>query len=441
MSNLNALTQALLKLDDHLSSCMRCGNCQAVCPVFTQTIKEADVARGKIVLLQNLAHELIRDPQAVEDRLNRCLLCGSCQTNCASGVKTLEIFIEGRNILTQYKKLSPLKKFIFRSLLPRPKLFASMLRTGSIFQGLILRKQKNIQNTATAPLLTSILGARQMPALARMQLHKKYGNLEKQNTKINVIFYPGCMTDKIYTQIGDAVLEVLRHYDVGVIMPTDFSCCGMPALASGDHTSFQKLLQNNIDVFNRIDPDNSINYIVSACPSCTETIHNWWVHYGHNLNIKDKAKLQKMSVKTMDIHKFLHDIIGIEAKQENNIEDKNVEINKQIKLTYHDSCHLKKSLNVSIEPRELLKQNLAYKLIEMPEADICCGCGGSFTITQQDLSKQIGTKKRNNIIASQAECVATGCPACMMQISDMLARNGDNIAVKHSIEIIAEGLK
>ena len=438
--SLTTLTKSLLKLDNSLSSCMRCGSCQAVCPVFAQTTREADVARGKIVLLQNLAHEIIRDPKAVEERLHRCLLCGACQSNCASGVKILEIFMEGRSILTQYQKLSTLKKFIFRTLLPRPKLFAMALRTGSVFQGLILRKQKNKQNTSTAPLLTPLLGPRQIPALAKMQLHKKYGDLQEQGShKINVIFYPGCMTDKIYPQIGDAVLKILRHHNVGVTMPSDFSCCGMPALASGDTEGFKKLLNNNLDVFNRIDPDNSIDYIISACPSCTETIHNWWLHYGQSLDEQSKQKLQNMSAKTMDIHKFLHDVLASETLKPTE-QNKQNETSKQTKLTYHDSCHLKKSLNVSKEPRELLKQNQAYNLSEMPEADNCCGCGGSFTLTQAKLSLEIGTRKRNNIIASKAECVATGCPACMMQLSDMLARNNDNVSVKHSIEIIAEGL-
>jgi len=450
MSDLATLTKSLLTLDDHLSSCMRCGLCQAICPVFLETTREADVARGKIVLLQNLAHEIIRDPKSVEDRLTRCLLCGACQTNCASGVKTLEIFIEGRNILTQYQKLSSVKKFVFRVLLPRPKLFAAFLRMGAMFQGLIIRKQKNIQNTATAPLLTPLLGARHIPPLPKVHLHKKYGDLQcnssqsKSPHKINVIFYPGCMTDKIYTNIGDAVLKVLRHHNVGVTMPTDFSCCGMPTLASGDREGFQKLLSNNIEVFNRIDPDNSIDYIISACPSCTETIHTWWPHYGKDLDEKSKEKLQNMSAKTMDIHKFLYDVLGhkkTKKQASTDKQDKTEKPIKPIKLTYHDSCHLNKSLGVNKAPRELLKQNPAYSFSEMPEADFCCGCGGSFTITHAALSKNIGSRKRDNIIASQAECVSTGCPACIMQLSDMLARNGDNVSVKHSIEIIAEGLK
>lgn len=436
MSDLHSLTTALLSLDNHLTSCMRCGSCQAVCPVFSTTTKEADVARGKIVLLQNLAHEIIRDPKAVEDRLNRCLLCGACQTGCASGVQTQEIFVEARRILTEYQKLSPMKKIIFRSLLPYPKLFAKSMQIGSFFQGLVLRKQNNAQNTATAPILNPFLGKRQIPTLPKKQLNQIHGELKcDSNGKkdINVIFFPGCMTDKIYPHIGEALIKVLRHYNVGITMPTDFSCCGMPTLCAGDVTSFKTLLAHNMKVFNRIDPTQSIDYIVTACPSCNETIHKWWMHYSQDLNEKDKAQLESISHKIIDIHKFMIDVLKVE------IEDVQSNENAQ-KVTFHDSCHLKKSLSIDKQPRNLIKQNPAYSLVEMAEADRCCGCGGSFTLMHPELSKEIGMRKRDNIIASKAECVATGCPACMMQISDMLARDGAPVAVKHSIEIIAERL-
>ena len=110
------------------------------------------------------------------------------------------------------------------------------------------------------------------------------------------------------------------------------------------------------------------------------------------------------------------------------------------KVTYHDSCHLAKSLGVRRQPRELVKANPECELIEMREPDTCCGCGGSFTLTHYDISKKIGGRKRENIVASGADTVACGCPACMMQISNMLALNGDEVKVKHVAELYADSL-
>ncbi|MBQ1538998.1 MAG: (Fe-S)-binding protein, partial [Desulfovibrio sp.] len=110
-------------------------------------------------------------------------------------------------------------------------------------------------------------------------------------------------------------------------------------------------------------------------------------------------------------------------------------------VTYHDSCHLKKGLGISKEPRALIQANPDYKLVEMKEADRCCGCGGSFTLYHYDLSRQIGQRKRNNIVASGAKVASAGCPACMMQMEDVLSHNGDSVLVKHPVEIYAESLK
>ena len=77
----------------------RCGMCQAVCPVFEQTKKEADVARGKLALLDGLMKNSFPNADGVKKRLDRCLLCGSCAANCPSGVNVLKIFIRARAIL------------------------------------------------------------------------------------------------------------------------------------------------------------------------------------------------------------------------------------------------------------------------------------------------------------------------------------------------------
>ena len=96
---------------------------------------------------------------------------------------------------------------------------------------------------------------------------------------------------------------------------------------------------------------------------------------------------------------------------------------------------------MSAQPRAVISANPAYTLKEMREADRCCGCGGSFNLFHYDYSRKIGQRKRDNVAASGAKVVATGCPACMMQLEDVLSHNHDDIVVKHPVEIYAETLK
>jgi glycolate oxidase iron-sulfur subunit len=146
-----------------------------------------------------------------------------------------------------------------------------------------------------------------------------------------------------------------------------------------------------------------------------------------------RARAEKMAAKVLDIHQLLVDEVGLPARERR-------KGGEPVAVTYHDPCHLKKSLGVAAQPRAVLAANPDYRLVEMPEADTCCGMGGSFNLQYYDLSAAIGQRKRDNVQASGAAVVATGCPACMLQLSDALSRAGDRVAVRHPLELYAESL-
>ena len=427
MKDLNSLADTLMELDDKLIACMRCGLCQAVCPVFGATMLEADVTRGKIALLENLAHKMIDDPQAVNDKLGRCLLCGSCQVNCPSGVSIMTIFMKARHIVATYLGLSPAKKLIFRSLLANPGLFNALTRLGLPLQRIVMRKQNNAQDTACAPLFAKFIGERHIPALPDKPLHASVNELDTSagTSGIKVAFFPGCMGDKLYTDMAKACLKAFAHHGVGVYMPAGLACCGLPALASGDQEGAVKQIIANVDVLKR----GKFDHIVTPCGSCTAAITEWWAELAHKMPIECRTAARTLAAKAMDINAFLIDVLKVEARPPKT---------GARKVTCHDPCHLKKSLGVSSQPRSVIKLNPAYELVEMAEADRCCGCGGSFNLFHYDLSRKIGWRKRNNVVSSGADIVAAGCPACMMQLTDMLAQNKDAVTVKHPVELYAE---
>ncbi|GFM36320.1 (Fe-S)-binding protein [Desulfovibrio psychrotolerans] len=429
MADLNKLAKMLQELDDMMVACMKCGMCQAVCPVFTETMKEADVTRGKIALLENLAHEMIRDADGVQERLNRCLLCGSCAANCPSGVKVMDIFLRGRTIVNTYMGLSPVKKAILRGMVGNPKLFNMLLDVGSKFQGIFTSQANELLGSSCSKFLSPIIGDRHFSPLAKQSLHSKYGTIDIPTGKsgIRVLFFPGCVADKMYTKAGEACLKVFRHHGVGVWMPAAQACCGIPALSAGDRVAYDKMVKFNVNIF----ADGDYDYIVAPCGSCISTIHELWPQFAGEYPEDLRNKIDRIAAKAMDINKFVVDVLGV----------KPAEAPKGgTKVTFHDSCHLKKSLGVATQPRDLIRMNPNYELVEMNEADRCCGCGGTFNLYHYDLSKKIGERKRENIVASEAKIVSTGCPACMMQMTDMLSQHNDSVAVKHSIEIYAETL-
>ncbi|CAK7057447.1 MAG: Lactate utilization protein A [Desulfovibrio sp.] len=435
MDALCRLAEEIQMLDADLSKCMRCGFCQSHCPIYTETLREFDVSRGKIALLASMGKKLLHDAPGLRERLERCLLCGSCQANCPSGTPAVNIFLRGRAAITTYTGLSPVKKVIFRFFLPRPRLFDLAMKIGSIFQGVVFRTVRgSAQGAVTAPLLSPLLGSRHMHALPKKPLHEAYpeSNIPAVPGAPTVLFYPGCMVDRMYVSVGEASLKALRHHGVGICFPADMACCGMPALASGDIAGFEGQVRRTLRALLPFETVTGygFDFIVSPCGSCTAAIAEQWPHMGEFIDA-ERTALRILAAKAIDINAFLVDILGVGPARPNP---------HAPAVTYHDPCHLKKSLKVSAQPRIVIEA-AGHTVAEMAESDRCCGCGGSFTVFHYDIARQIGQKKRDMIIGTKAPVAATACPACMMQLNDVLSRNGDRVLVKHSIELYAGGLQ
>lgn len=431
MSEMRALVGLLRQIDDQLVACMRCGMCQAVCPLYAETGLEGHVARGKIALLEGLADEIIKDPAGVKERLDACLLCGSCQANCPSGVKALDIFLKARAFLTGYYGLPPVKRAIFRGLLQNPRLFDSVLGIASKFQGLFTRPVNDMIGSSCARVFSDLIGGRHFAPLAARPFHDAASERDAPRgfSGLKVAFFYGCVVDKMFPRIAKAALTVFDHHGVGVYMPHAQACCGIPALSSGDRQTFEKLVAMNMALFG----DQDFDVLVTPCATCTSTIKKIWPLMTEGLPDSTKFKIREMADKVKDISAFLIQDVGVTAVA-------GTAGGEPVSVTYHDPCHLKKSLGISAEPRALIQANPRYRLIEMDGADSCCGSGGSFTLQHYDLSKRIGKRKRDAIVATGATVAATSCPACMLQIGDMLSQAGDTLAIRHPVEIYAETL-
>ncbi len=432
MAGLKELAHLMLTLEAHVEACTRCGACQAVCPVYEQTGNEADVARGKLAILEGLIQEMFDNPRGVVKRLDRCLLCGSCENICSGGVSTQEIFFKARTIISGYTGLSRTQKLIFRHFLSRPEFFDKAFEWIGHFQTLFFKPADNLQGTSCPRFITPLPAGRHISPPAVIPFHRMISpmNTSPGISKIKAAFFVGCLIDKIYPQIAVDTVDILNHHDIGILLPENQACCGIPAISAGDIETFNSLVSHTLEKF---DP-NGYDFLITACATCTYTIKKIWPMMFQSDSEEKKAKLEMISQKTVDIHEFLVREIGIHA-------EKSQPENDAALTTYHDPCHLKKSLGISEEPRTLIMANQGNRFIEMPESDRCCGFGGSFSIKHYDLSKKIGFRKIDNIMSTGCSILATGCPACMIQISDMLSASDKKIKVKHSIEIYAAKIR
>ena len=311
MSSMKELARLMKELDDQLVACMRCGLCQAVCPLFAETGREADVARGKLALLSGLAQEILRNPQGVQDHLNHCLLCGSCAANCPSGVKVLDIFIKARAILAGYMGLSPVKKAVFRGLLSKPEWFNRIMAWGAKFQGIFVKPVDDLLGSSCARFMSPLLSDRHFKPLAPVPWHRQVPQRDTAPgpSGLKVTFFVGCLIDKIFPQVGDAVLQVLDHHGVGVYLPAGQGCCGIPALSSGDTQTFKNLVRLNLKLLD--DPAAPCDYLVTACATCSSTIKKLWPLMMQDASPEEQEKVAALAARTLDISQFLVDKVGV----------------------------------------------------------------------------------------------------------------------------------
>lgn len=440
-NKLTKLASLAQTLEQQTAACKRCGICQAACPLFPHTGLEKDIARGKIAVLKGVMTETVKNARQVLDVLDRCLLCGRCAGVCPSGIDTLKIFIDARVLLTGYLGLSPSKKLIFRQILAHPERFEKVTRLTARLQPLFFKKSGQTAGTQQLRPSSSFfapgdLSKRHLPPLPQTPFHRliKTTDSEKPAPFINikerprVLFFAGCLIDKIFPQVGLAAVQALEHHGADIVFLQDELCCGIPALSAGDEKGFNQLLARNLEQIANQDFD----LLVTACATCAFTIKLLWPQRVAKAGVDDKT-IQEIAGKTCDISEF------IVSHQPTRLAEKSA---APVPVTYHDPCHLKKSLGIFTEPRQLIEASANYRLVEMAGADACCGMGGGFGLKHGDLSRDIGQSKAAAIRQTGCKTVATSCPACMLQLRDILSEAGlEDINVKHVIELYMDNKK
>ena len=419
---------SLDSITDELRKCMKCGNCQAVCPIYKETRQESGAARGKISLLEYFKSGELDMTKGLADRFSLCTTCMACNTNCPCGVRFDKIILAARAEAVRKKGLHPVKKIAFGAL-KMQRVFDLGMKVGSVFQGLGLKNIPDRHSKLARMRVDIGIGKDKVfPMLPKKTLRSEFPEeIKVKNPKMRVGFFTGCMVNYFYTDIGRAVIEVLTENDIEVVIPKFQACCGIPASVNGDSGSARTLAKRNLRAFERMGADA----LVVACSSGGSA----WKHVYSELLENDpelKPLADKWAAKSYDISEFL--IHKVPFKKEG--------LGKvSRKVTYHDPCHLNRGQGVSKEPREILKSIPGIELIEMKEAGRCCGMAGSFSLVHPDLSGQISDRKTADIQTTHTDTVLTGCPACRMQLQSGLKNAHVDEEVLHTIQILAESYR
>jgi iron-sulfur cluster protein len=405
--------------------CVRCASCLNVCPVFRLVGGHVfgKVYTGGIGTILTAWFDALKESDEIQ---SLCIQCGNCKEVCPGKIDIPDLILELRRRLAVEKGQPMLQKAIF-SVVNNRRMFHTMLRAASLGQK-PFAKQGFIRHL---PLfLGNMTEFRSLPAIADVPFRDRVKNIKQPLCAEKAAFFGGCLVDFAYPEMGESVVEVLNKAGVEVIFPEGQTCCGAPARYSG---AYEVAAQNAADNIRALLAED-VQYVVSACPTCTVALRQEFIA---NLEAVGRTgelpAARQLAEKVVDFSTLVRRFVEQgRLKLKPGLEPK--------KFTYHDSCHLKRTLRAEQAPRQLMQQ-AGYELVEMQESDMCCGMGGSYTLTLPELSAPILERKLGNIEKAGAPLVLIDCPGCVMQIRGGLDKRGSNIKVEHTAQRLAQSLE
>lgn len=429
-----SLDDLLALVQEEAHKCIRCGECRTVCPVFKEEPGERYTARGKIAIAEELAKGNLEFNGQVREAFDNCLLCTGCTSQCSSGTRADKVVMTVRQVFADKKGLNPIKKIVGIALSQPKKLLDIESKIGAYAQPLMCKGVPEDSGMHCRFKLPLVDKKQYVPTVAKKSFIEDFNSRKPEKNignKQKVIFFTGCMGNYAMTEIAESVVKVLNAVDVAVEVPETQGCCGMPMLASGDIEHAGKQMLRNLDAL--VDSDSD-SIVITACASCGHMLNHG---YKELINYAPEAeqKINALAARSKDITAYLIENVGVEKL--------NTVLRKhpQVKVTYHDPCHLRKAQGVTQEPRELLKLTPGIEFQEMEKPEACCGLGGTYCVSYMGLSKSIQSRKIKDINDTGADCVSTACPGCILQLKDGVRRSGQKGAtVKHVIQLIADSI-
>jgi iron-sulfur cluster protein len=404
--------------------CIRCASCLNVCPVFRLV---GGHVFGKVYTggIGTILTAWFDELKKSEDIQGLCIQCGACKDVCPAKIDIPELIMEIRRRLVQEQGLPLLQKAIY-SVVNNRKLFHGMLRAASM-AGKPFTSGKFVRHLPM--FLADLTDGRSLPAIAAEPFRDRFKIKQPECTQ-KAAFYAGCLIDFAYPEMGEALVRIMNRAGIQVIFPQEQTCCGAPARYNG---AYETAAGNAVDNIKALLAEE-VTWVVSACPTCTVALDHEFINTFESLGQTEWIpKARELAAKTIDFSTLVKKLVDegrLSLKDGQSLG----------KVTYHDSCHLKRTLKVSEQPRELLKK-AGYELAEMFECDMCCGMGGSYSMKLPEISGPILQRKLKNIKDTGAPVVAMDCPGCVMQIRGGFDQAGAAVTVRHTAELLAEQLK
>jgi L-lactate dehydrogenase complex protein LldE len=231
-----------------------------------------------------------------------------------------------------------------------------------------------------------------------------------------------CLVDGLFPQIGKATVTLLERLGVHVEVPLKQTCCGQMHINTGYRSMALPMVQNFADVFERYDA------VVTPSGSCAASVRHQHPALADRAGDPGLAqRARDVGARTYELSEFLVDVLGVE----------DVDAHYPHRVTYHPTCHSLRLLRVGDKPLRLLRHVRGLDLVELPDAEQCCGFGGTFALKNPDVSSAMLADKMSAIRHTRADVCTAADASCLMHIGGGLSRLRTGVRTVHLAEILS----
>jgi glycolate oxidase iron-sulfur subunit len=394
-----------------LGACVHCGLCLNACPTYLELGTEADSPRGRIHLIRALEDGTLGLDAEVVRHLDLCLGCRACESACPSGVRYGRIIEDARvHLQRQAPRGWParLRQQLVLATFPHRRRVRALLALGNLARRLRLWPLI-ARRLDGAELLPSAPGGA-MPSGPFFPAHGR--------ERMRVGLLTGCVAGEVFGHVNAAAVRALTRSGVAVVVPPAQGCCGALHLHSGERDAARGLARRVVDAF-----PSQLEAIVVTAAGCGSTLREYGELLADDAAYGERA--QRFAGRVRDVTEVL-DAVGAAP----------ADVGPRRRVTYHDACHLAHAQGVREAPRRLLARVPNLELVELPEADVCCGSAGSYNLTEPAMARRLRERKVDHILATGAEIVAVANPGCALQIAAGLKARGSSVRVVHPVELL-----
>ena len=399
---------------ERLLSCVHCGLCLAACPTYVELGTEPDSPRGRIHLMRALEEGRLEPTPEVRRHLDLCLGCRACETACPSGVEYGKLIEAARPYVEAGRPTAA--RWARRALarvLSSPTLGSVALAPLRLAGG-----RRAIVRLARAMPIARLRTVLAFAAAApRRRPHPPLpAVIEPEGPpRGTAALLVGCAPARVFPGTAAAAAGLLARAGVRVLVPAQ-ACCGALALHLGDVVHARALARATA----RTLASTGADWVVTTAGGCGALLHE----YDHLLDgDPEAAAVARRSRDALDLLAELR-LPGATRPL-------------AATVTVHDPCHSAHGQGVRAPTRRLLGEIPGIRLVELEEADTCCGSAGTYNLTEPVMAERLVARKLERIVATGARVVAAANPGCLLQIRAGAIARGLHLTIEHPLDLLA----